>query len=272
MSGLELADEVAGIDPDIRVLVMTGKGDERVAQAALRADVDDYLTKPVPMADLDRSIRRSLALRQQARYSREVRGWLEEEVRRQTETIRDVSLGAIQALVMALEARSHHFKGHSEKVAECATAIARKLRLGEATVEEIRTAGLLHDVGMIGVPDSVVDKPDELTADEYRMVQEHCQMGARILDPLSHLDSVARFVLEHHERWDGSGYPHRKEGNETSLGGQIVGLAETWTALSESRPYRPRSSPRQAMRMLQAAGGEWYRAELIAALAATHSV
>lgn len=272
MSGLELVDEVAGIDPDVRVVIMTGRGDESTAQTALRAGVDDYLTKPVETGALERTLQRSVMRRRQSRYARAVRTWLEAEVLRQTATIQQVSLGAIRALVTALEARSTHFKGHSEAVAACATAVAQKLGLDDRQVHAVGAAGLLHDVGMIGVPDSIVNKPDNLNADEYRQIQEHCQTGARILEPMSYLGSAARFVLEHHERIDGSGYPHRKEGREVSLGGQIVGLAETWTALSESRPYRQSLSPREAMRMLKETAGSWYRADLVHALASIHTL
>lgn len=272
MSGLELVDEVTGIDPDVRALIMTGKGDESTAQTALRAGVDDYLTKPVETAALNGSLQRSVMRRRQSRYARAVRTWLEGEVLRQTETIQRVSLGAIRALVAALEERSAHFKGHSEAVAACATAVAQKLDLDDQHVDAISTAGLLHDVGMIGVPDSIVNKPENLTPDEYRQIQEHCQTGARILEPMSYLGSTARYVLEHHERIDGSGYPHRKEGGEVSVGGQIVGLAETWTALSESRPYRQSLSPREAMRTLEKTAGSWYRADLVHALASIHTL
>jgi putative two-component system response regulator len=266
MTGLELAEKAMEIDPEIRVIVATGAGGEKIAQAALRLGSTDYLVKPVEFAELLRAVQKAVMAHATAEFTQATDAWLREEVRRQTARVREVTLGALEALVHALEARSPHFAGHSQSVATCAEEIARALGLGPDEVSSIRTAGLLHDIGMIGVPDSIIAKPGQLDPQEYAAVMAHCRSGADILEPMTHLGPAITFVLEHHERLDGGGYPDRKKGAAISLGGQIVGLAEAWTALTEGRSYRDRMSHADAMGTLAATGGKWFAPELLEAL------
>lgn len=246
--------------------MVTGTGSEATAQASLRLGVTDYLTKPYDPGTLVRSVHRAAMQYSLAAFARNRDQWLRREVDRQTERIREVTTGALATLLNALEARSAHFRGHSQAVSDTAAAIAGELRLAEDDLEDVRVAGLLHDLGMIGVPDSIVGKPGGLTADERRAIEAHCQKGAEILRPLAHLARVATYVIEHHERLDGSGYPSRKRGAEISLGGLIVGLAETWSGLTADRPHRDRASRNDALATLTAAKDVWYPANLLAAL------
>jgi putative nucleotidyltransferase with HDIG domain len=165
-----------------------------------------------------------------------------------------------------MDARSPHFKGHSRAVAMQAAAVAQCIGLGDEDIETVRTAGLLHDVGMIAVPDSIVDKPDALSEEERDLVRQHCWTGARILGPMKHLGPASVYILDHHERWDGSGYPNGKKGDEISLGGQIVGITEAWTAMIESRAYREGRSHEEGFETLRAHQGEWFTEQLVDAL------
>ena len=178
-------------------------------------------------------------------------------------------MGTLASLVNALEARSAHFVGHSESVATCAEEVARALDLADEEVEAIRTAGLLHDIGMIAIPDYLIDKREPLEPSEYETIQAHAAKGAEIMAPMIHMASSLGYVLEHHERVDGSGYPKGKKGDEISLGGQIVGLAEAWTAIVERRAYRPKLTRAEAMDTLQASAGRWFTEELLGALRRT---
>jgi putative nucleotidyltransferase with HDIG domain len=269
MTGIEFAEQALEIRPEMKVLLVTGAGDEGIAQNALRLGLFDYITKPFELAELHRAVHRALVAYASDEYAAEMDRWLRDEVRRQTNRVREVTLSTIEALLTALEARSPYFRGHSQSVAVSAAGIARELDLAPDMVSAVRTAGLLHDVGMIAVPDAVVNKPSELTADEYALVREHCAKGAEILAPMTHLGDVVTFVLEHHERLDGSGYPAGKGGGAISLGGQIVGLAETWTALTERRAYRNGMSPKEAIATLAGAVGVWYSRDLVEALRAS---
>lgn len=271
MDGLELAQLAAEFDPDIRVILVTGVGDETTAQAALRIGVADYVTKPVDLQELARSAHRAFMAYARDEYTQSTELWLRREVNRQTREIQNLTLGTLASLLNALEARSPHFKGHSQSVGDCAEGVARALQLPDSEVEAIRTAGLLHDIGMIAVPDGVVEKPGDLTPEELAAVRDHCRRGAEILEPLTHLGSSIAYIYQHHERLDGSGYPEALRGSEISLGGQVVGLAETWNAMTEDRSFRDRMTPSDAMATLVAAADRWYPEELIKALWAYHN-
>ena len=119
---------------------------------------------------------------------------------------------------------------------------------------------------MIAVPEYLVDKPEPLEPEEYVVVRSHCRKGVEILAPMTHLGFSVRYILEHHERLDGSGYPDHKRGDEISLGGQIVGLAEAWTAILEQRSYRPPLTRGEAIEMISATSGVWFAPELIKTL------
>ncbi|MFP3947773.1 MAG: HD-GYP domain-containing protein [Longimicrobiales bacterium] len=266
MDGLELAQLAAEFDPDMRVILVTGVGNETTAQAALRAGVADYVTKPVDLQELARSAHKAFMAYARDEYAQSTELWLRREVNRQTREIRQLTTGTLASLLNALEARSPHFKGHSQAVGGCAEGVARALELPDSEVEFIRTAGLLHDIGMIAVPDGVVQKPGELTPEERSAIQDHCRRGAEILEPLTHLGPAITYIYQHHERLDGSGYPEALRRDEISLGGQIVGLAETWNAMTESRSFRDRMSNSDAMDTLMAAADRWYPTELIRAL------
>jgi len=268
MNGLELIESVHDRNPSVKVILITGAGDERIAQDALRASVVDYLVKPFDAEEFNRVVRGAFLAYARDEYAHRGEARLREEVARQTDLVRSMTLKTLSALLRAQEARTPFFRGHSKAVAQCAVGIARELQLPAEEVSAIRAAGLIHDIGMIAVPDTVVNKSDTLTEEEYAAVRAHPVTGATILEPLDHLGAVRRYVHEHHERLDGAGYPEGKRGDEISLGGQIVGLAEAWTSITEDRAFRSGRSHAEAMGTIAGAGGSWFATDLVEALRA----
>ncbi|HET9948192.1 MAG TPA: HD domain-containing phosphohydrolase [Longimicrobiales bacterium] len=258
MSGLELAQAAQEHDPDIRIIMLTGSGDESTAQAALRMGISDYIKKPPNPESLKRSVQRVVHARAADQHHRAMVAWMREELDRRAEAIRQVTVSTLASLANALDMRSPHFQGHSRAVAMQAAAIAQVLGADEHEVEMVRTAGLLHDVGMMAVPDALVQKPESLTPEEYEVIRSHCDRGVEILEPMKHLGRCIRYVHEHHERWDGSGYPRGLRGDEISLGGQIVGISEAWIAILESRAYRSGRSREEGLAILDAKRGIWF--------------
>ena len=266
LSGIDVANEARAMDPDVGVILVTGVGTENTAEMTTRLGVSSYLMKPIERDTLTRAVHEAFLKRALDEHHRAMVNWMYEAMDRNAAEIRGVTLGTLTSLINALDARSPHFRGHSQAVAMQAAAVAQEMDLPEREVEEIRIAGLLHDVGMIGVSDAVVEKPESLTAEEVKVVRAHCKTGASIIEPMKHLGPSIRFVLEHHERWDGSGYPDQKKGEEISLGGQIVGIAEAWTGVIESRAYREGRSREEGMEILFAHQGEWFTEEVTLAL------
>jgi putative nucleotidyltransferase with HDIG domain len=261
LSGVDLAREARALDPEIGVVLVTGAGEKEGVTATERLDISSYLSKPVEPRKLTRAVRQVYLNRAADDHHQQMVRWMHDSMERNEAAIREVTLGTLSSLMNALDARSPYFQGHSRAVAMQAAAIAQTLGLEEPEVEEIRVAGLLHDIGMIGV-----DKPDTLTEEEAARIRSHCSQGAAIIEPMKHLGAVPRYVLEHHERLDGSGYPAGKRGEEISLGGQIVGISEAWTGILEGRAYREGREREDGMEILQMHQGRWFSHEITDAL------
>jgi len=273
LDGLELARIALEEDPDLPVVMLTGAGEVESAAGGLRIGLADYLLKPTDFLTLERTLWRALLRRTQVNFHREAEGWMREELEirardavRKAQQLEDVTVGAFSALVGVLEGRSPHYEGHSQAVATLAEAMARECRLPPDEINVIRAGAFLHDIGMIGVPDKLMDKPMDLTPEETDLVQEHCMIGAGILRPFTHLGPVSEYVLLHHERFDGSGYPNRLVGSEIPLGAQIIGAADMFCAMTEARPFRPAANPDKALNILIEAKDRWFSTQVISAL------
>ena len=273
MSGIELARGALEEDPDLAILILTGAADTDSAVESLRLGVEDYLTKPVSVDALVEAVGRALRHRSQELYRHKLEAWLRaevdkrmEQVHRQAEEIERVSVAALTALVRAMEAKDPYLKGHSEKVAGLCERMAEQIGLEPDEVEELRMAGLLHDIGMIAIRESVVHKEAQLTAEEYQQIQEHVEIGKNILQPLTHIEQAVEFVHCHHERLDGAGYPRGLQGSEIPLGGQVVGLAEIFVSLTEPRAHRDAHSEMEALQTLRGGEGTWFESQVFGAL------
>jgi len=142
---------------------------------------------------------------------------LQQKVDEQAQKIRNSYLNAITALAFALEAKDKYTSGHSERVANISVAIGKELALSDSFIERVRIAGWIHDIGKIGIPEAILNKPGRLTTEEFILVKSHCDIGERILQPIIEDDDVLSMVKHHHERYDGKGYPDGLWGNKSLL-------------------------------------------------------
>lgn len=172
-------------------------------------------------------------------------------------------LETIHSLAAAVDARDPNTSRHSENVARLATAVARALDLGEQEVRNIGVAGLLHDVGKIGVPDSILSKPGPLTEEEWEKVKLHPALGESIIHHASSLREIVPLVLHHQERFDGKGYPSRLTGEDIPLGARILAVADAYEAMSSNRPYRPAMSRDEIVAELQRSAGTHFDPKLV---------
>lgn len=152
--------------------------------------------------------------------------------------LKDSLLDTVRCLSEAIDAKSHWTKGHSERVAELACAIAKELGLEEEEIERIRMAALLHDVGKIGTFEGLLDKEGALTPEEWNLIKEHCAKGVQIISPVERFNELIPMILYHHEQYDGKSYPEGLKGEQIPLGARVVGLADAVDAMSSERPYR----------------------------------
>jgi HD-GYP domain-containing protein (c-di-GMP phosphodiesterase class II) len=154
-----------------------------------------------------------------------------------------------------MQAKQPSLDQHSSVVAELAARVARHLGVGGEALDEVRRAAELHDVGKVGIPDAILNKPAALDPDEWEYIRQHTILGERILNAAPALRPVARLVRASHERWDGTGYPDRLRGEDIPLGARIVAVCDAYEAITANRPYRRGRSHDSACRELQAAAG-----------------
>lgn len=171
----------------------------------------------------------------------------------------------ILAFANAIDAKSPWTKGHSERVSLYAVSIAKEMGLSERKIEDLRTAGLLHDIGKIGTYDIVLDKPDRLTAEEFDLVKMHPAKGEEILMPIKQLMHILPIIRYHHERMDGSGYPDRLKGDEIPLLAKILCAADSFDSMTADRPYRPAPGKEYAIAELKRYSGTQFDPEVVEA-------
>jgi putative nucleotidyltransferase with HDIG domain len=182
---------------------------------------------------------------------------LEATLEGQARRHRDVFVATISSLVSALEARDRYTRDHSANVAKLAVRIGKQMGLEPSRLYEFHLGGLLHDLGKIGIRDDVLLKPAGLSREEYEMMKEHPELGARILSGFPGLEEVTRIVLHHHEMYDGRGYPAGLRGEEIPMGARVVAIADTYLSLAEDRPYRKaRSLEKTIAEMRRVAGAQ----------------
>lgn len=170
----------------------------------------------------------------------------------------------VMALVSAIEARDKYTSGHSERVSKYATQIAKNLDLPQEDVEEIRVAAMLHDLGKIGISDTILNKPTKLSSDEYEEVKRHPSIGSWILNSIHLSDNTLNAINYHHERYDGKGYPLGLSGKDLSLGAQIISLSDAYDAMTSDRPYRVAMSHKKAIEEINKCSYTQFNPELVA--------
>jgi response regulator RpfG family c-di-GMP phosphodiesterase len=176
----------------------------------------------------------------------------------------------IQGLALALEAKDRYTHGHSENVTRLCDATARAMHLDEAFCAVLRQAAVLHDIGKIGISSSILNKPSQLTAEEYEVIKSHPRMGRRIMEPISFLKESVPLVYHHHERWDGQGYPDGLRGEEIPLGSRIMQVADTYDAMTSDRAYRKGLSHESAVAEIKRFAGAQYDPRCVEAFLAVH--
>ncbi len=277
MSGLDVVPEALDADPDLAILMLSGITDATSAAICMQRGAIDYLTKPIELNDLRKAIDRALRHRDTQMQSREISAWLKEEVQRRTAEVererqkqQQLTVATLEALVNALEAKSAWLSGHSARVAALAATIAAHMELSDDDVEYVRMGGRLHDLGMIGIREAVLEKNGDLTKEEFEHIKQHVLIGSQIIAPLKHLGPIVSLVRSHHECWDGSGYPDGLSNEDIPIGARIICATEVYDALTTPRPYQKKLSPEAATQRMRQLEGSVIDPSVMEAL--THAV
>ncbi|MBK9387436.1 MAG: HD domain-containing protein [Planctomycetes bacterium] len=250
LSGLELLSRVRARHPEVDVIFTAGSLEIAFALRAVREGALDFLRKPFELDELAHSIRRArerrgLLLRVVAAEK------LAERTRLTEEHVRD----AIVALAAMIDAKSRFTRSHSERVASYSARLASAMGLAPEVVQRVRFGGRIHDIGKIGTPDAILEKPGPLTPEEWVEMRRHPAIGAECLRGMGILQPYLPMVELHHENWDGSGYPLGLRGEETPLEARIVKVADYYDAITSRRPYREPLALGKAIDYLRAERG-----------------
>jgi putative two-component system response regulator len=245
--GFELAEAAMARRPPVPVILMTGRPSFDGAQRAVQCQVCEIVTKPIEAHRLIAACKRTLS------------EWRLRQRNRELEAQNDV---LAKVLPRAIEVRDPTTKGHSDRVVTYSDNLARRCGVGEAERASLRTASLLHDVGKIGVPTAILAKEGPLTNAERDVIKRHPRMGYEILEPMVDSEDARCWVLQHHERWDGRGYPDGLRGDEVALPGRILILAEVYDALAETRSYKSAWEVGRIVEFFRAEAGKHFDPDL----------
>ena len=272
MSGLELIPRVRELSPDTVVIMISGVQTVESAINALRAGAFDYVMKPFDLHHVEAAVSRALEHHFLRAEKRRYETYLEEMVAQRTQELDGAlrSLGdayrtTLKALTAALETRDLETHGHSERVVNFSLRLGRELGLGEEQMRSLEFGSLLHDIGKIGVPDAILRKPAKLSEEEWVCMREHPLHGQKILRGIEFLEGAARVVAQHHERWDGSGYPLGLRGGAIDLNARIFAVADAFDAITSDRVYRAGRSYEDALAELDTYAGQQFDPSVVAA-------
>lgn len=257
MSGLELLQELQPRRPDTAVIMLTARGGRDIAVRALKMGAYGYITKPFKRDEILISVFNALERRrlkiEAKNYARE----LEERVRNQTRDLRHSHEEICLRLIQASQFHHDETAAHVRRIGSYAQLVARHMELPDEQTDVIRLVAATHDIGKIGVPDTILNKPERLTRKEWEVMKTHTTMGGRILghSSIPVLRLGQEVAVYHHERWDGRGYPDGLCGEECPLVARIVKVLDVYDALVHDRVYRPAVPEDHALGMI-AAGRE----------------
>lgn len=242
MSGLDLAQRIMKMYLDIPVVLITGLNDLSLVKKALEIGVSDYIVKPVSIEELPVVIERNL----QRKYLGK---------KRMQDNKADTLFKALKALMRALDAKDPYTYGHSQRVVKLAMLMADKLNLENGQRYTLQLAASLHDIGKIGMPDSILKKADSLEDMEMNKAKDHPVIGSEILGEIEELSEVASVVRHHHERFDGKGYPDGLRGDAIPLFSRILFILDAYEALASDRVYRKGMGRQQALEEIKKNAG-----------------
>ena len=249
MDGAQFLAAVRTLSPESIRVMLTGQSDmETAVRAVNEGQIFRFLTKPVSRTTLLATLRACVEQYHAARFEKE-------QLKVTIQALEQLDLGTLTALARAIDAKSQWTAGHSERVTNLALQMARAMGLPAKSLEIMQRGGLLHDIGKIGTPPAILDKLGRLEPEEMQIMRDHVKTGVRILEPIPCFREALPMVAQHHEWFDGSGYPAGLAGENISLLARILAVADSYDAIVSDRPYREGLPKPQALEILRRKSG-----------------
>jgi putative nucleotidyltransferase with HDIG domain len=271
LSGLDLLKHISSYCSNVEVIMITAVAELNTAVQSMKSGACDYITKPFDLGQVLESVQKALHMRSQKITDRRIADELLATVRHRTSALnsalqdleyhRDTTL---EALVKALDAREHETGCHSKRVQAYSIRLAEEVGLGGSRLTALARGALLHDIGKIGVPDSILLKPSKLNQEEWAQIKRHPIIGYEIVKGVSFLDGAAALIISHHERYDGQGYPYGLAGKDVPLEARLFAIIDTYDAMTSDRPYRRALTPEIARNEIRRCAGTQLDPELAA--------
>ena len=272
MSGLELIPHVRRCWPNSVVVMISGMQTMESAIDALRLGAFDYVMKPFDLRQVEAVVKRALDHQELIVAKQRYENHLEELVEQRTaeldkalNSLEEAYRSTLKALTAALETRDLETHGHSERVVSYSMRLGAAYGLDGDRRKSLEFGSLLHDIGKIGVPDLILRKPAKLTPDEWVLMRQHPMHGKQILRGIDFLEGAARVVAQHHEKWDGSGYPQGLSGEDIDVCARIFSVADAFDAITSDRVYRKGKSYQAAAEELDAWAGKQFDPKVVEA-------
>lgn len=260
LDGYEVCRQIRATDllAEIPIIMITSLDDRDSRLRGLRVGVDDFLAKPFDSMEL---LARIQTITRLNRYRHIV------EQRSQLEAMHEELLisyhKTIEGWVNALDLRDKETEGHTRRVSEKSVELARAIGINEEQLDNIRIGALLHDVGKLGVPDSILLKPGQLTEEEWKVMRLHPVYAYQWLSPIAFLKNAIDIPYCHHEKWDGSGYPRGLQGKDIPLSARLFAIIDVWDALSSDRPYRAAMPETEVLEYIKSGSGKHFDPSLV---------
>lgn len=251
MDGLELLKKVKAVRPQMMVIMMTAYAEIDAVVEALRFGAYDFIIKPFTLDLVVSIVQKALEKKRLEEVVEYFDQYLEELVEEKTANLRraygmlkKAHLDSVKILVEAIDSKDPYTRGHSDRVRKWSVQIAEKLGFSEKKLESLEFGALLHDIGMIGIKDEILQKQDPLSPEEHQHIQEHPLIGVKIMEGVSFFKNKISMIRHHHERFDGSGYPDGLVGENIPSEARIIAIPDAFDAMTSLRPYR-RAMPRE---------------------------
>jgi putative two-component system response regulator len=260
MTGFEVCQRIRN-DPqiaEIPIIILTALDDRESLLNALKAGADDFISKPFDRYELRA---RLMGITRLNRYQKLI------QERAKLREVNAQLLSAYEATIEgwshAMDLRDRETEGHSQRVTELTVKLARALGIIDDDIMHIRRGALLHDMGKIGIPDSILHKPDKLTDEEWQIMHKHPQLAYDMLYPIEYLRPALEIPLTHHEKWDGTGYPRGLKGEEIPIVARLFAVVDVWDALTSDRPYRPAWSQEESLTYIREQSGKHFDPQVV---------
>jgi Response regulator containing a CheY-like receiver domain and an HD-GYP domain len=255
MTGFEVCQRIRN-DPqiaEIPIIILTALDDRESLLNALKAGADDFISKPFDRYELRA---RLMGITRLNRYQKLIQE--RAKLREANTQLLSAYEATIEGWSHALDLRDRETEGHSRRVTQLTIRLAQALGISDDEIMHIRRGALLHDMGKIGIPDSILHKPDKLTDEEWTIMRKHPQLAYEMLYPIEYLRPALEIPLTHHEKWDGTGYPRGLKGKEIPIVARLFAVVDVWDALTSDRPYRPAWSQEEALTYIREQSGKHF--------------